>query len=387
MKYENLSHITAAKPAPDDSFVVIADVRGSTVAIQEGRYRDVNLAGAACVAAMRNVFSPLRVPYVFGGDGACFLVGPGDLDLCLHILKGVQDLTHSTLGLNLLVGSMSIKEIRGKGEDVHFGFLSWSATEYLPFFRGRGIALAEAEVKRLDPPLPPSGFGHPVDAANLSGLSCRLMPFKAIRGRVLSILIEFTVNLSDEDPILEAIFGVLKEDGPLLRLRPISVQNENRPWLSPTWRSEAKIQSKNGSLFKRLKWRIKTIVESLIGTFLFRFNINNSIIGKPSEYTQKMLEQSDWIKMDGTLRLVIDLTSGEENKLLAKLEGLSQNNKVIYGIHASDATVMTCHFQSAQGHEHAHFIDGAGGGLSLAALQLKAKKTIIEEMKIHARSA
>lgn len=378
MKYENLSRIDQTKPAAEDSYVVVADVRGSTAAIKEGRYRDVNLAGAACVAAMRNVFSPLRVPYVFGGDGATFLVGAGDLDLCIHILRGVQELSQATLGLSLMVGYMSMKEIRGQGADVHYGFLSWSKTEHLPYFRGNGISLAETTTKRLDAQIPTKEFGDDANNANLDGLSCRLLPFKALRGRVLSILIEPCVDLKEEDSVLEEVFTVLKRGGPLSRLRPVSLMNERRPWLSSTWRSEAAIHSKGRCAASHLAAQAKTIFESLLGTFLFRYNIKNPILGTPSEYTQEMLNQSDWIKMDGTLRLVVDLTAEEERELIQTLELLSADKKNIYGLHASAATVMTCHFQSHVGHEHAHFIDGEGGGLSLAAVQLKQKKSILD---------
>ncbi len=37
--------------APDDWYVVIADIQGSTRAISEGRYKQVNMIGAACINA------------------------------------------------------------------------------------------------------------------------------------------------------------------------------------------------------------------------------------------------------------------------------------------------------------------------------------------------
>ena len=56
--------------APDDWHVIIADVKGSTRAIAEGRYKDVNMIGAACINAVLNISQKRSVPYVFGGDGA-----------------------------------------------------------------------------------------------------------------------------------------------------------------------------------------------------------------------------------------------------------------------------------------------------------------------------
>ncbi len=66
------------RPLPGDWQVVIADIRGSTKAIAQGRYKDVNMMGAACITAVlnaRKTFDPVTVvPYVFGGDGATLAV-------------------------------------------------------------------------------------------------------------------------------------------------------------------------------------------------------------------------------------------------------------------------------------------------------------------------
>ena len=40
---------------PSDWYVVISDVRGSTKAIEQGRYQDVNTLGAASVAVLGNL--------------------------------------------------------------------------------------------------------------------------------------------------------------------------------------------------------------------------------------------------------------------------------------------------------------------------------------------
>ena len=59
MNYEILANLYATESVPDSWSVVVADVKGSTEAVRMGRYRDVNLAGAACIAAVRNAYSTL----------------------------------------------------------------------------------------------------------------------------------------------------------------------------------------------------------------------------------------------------------------------------------------------------------------------------------------
>lgn len=50
--------------------MVIADVVGSTQAIEAGADRDVNTVGVACIAAVVNVDRSVDIPFVFGGDGS-----------------------------------------------------------------------------------------------------------------------------------------------------------------------------------------------------------------------------------------------------------------------------------------------------------------------------
>ncbi len=67
------------KPLPDDWTIGIADIVQSTKAIRENRYRSVNMAGAAVIAALKNALGGNDFPYVFGGDGASFAVPAQDL--------------------------------------------------------------------------------------------------------------------------------------------------------------------------------------------------------------------------------------------------------------------------------------------------------------------
>src|SRR5258708_13509435 len=67
-------------PLPDDWSIGIADIVESTRAIAEQRYKAVNMAGAAVIAAVTNALEGREFPFVFGGDGASFAVSPDDLE-------------------------------------------------------------------------------------------------------------------------------------------------------------------------------------------------------------------------------------------------------------------------------------------------------------------
>jgi hypothetical protein len=61
-------------PLPDGWMVGVADVVQSTKAIAENRYKAVNMAGAAVIVAITNALGDRDFPFVFGGDGASFVV-------------------------------------------------------------------------------------------------------------------------------------------------------------------------------------------------------------------------------------------------------------------------------------------------------------------------
>src|SRR4029450_3710456 len=65
---------------PDDWSIGVADIVESTKAIAAQRYKAVNMAGAAVIAAVTNALEGREFPFVFGGDGASFAVSPDDLE-------------------------------------------------------------------------------------------------------------------------------------------------------------------------------------------------------------------------------------------------------------------------------------------------------------------
>ena len=55
---------------PEDWLIIATDVLGSTKAIDEGRYKEVNTIGASTIIAVLNATSHESICYQFGGDGA-----------------------------------------------------------------------------------------------------------------------------------------------------------------------------------------------------------------------------------------------------------------------------------------------------------------------------
>ncbi|MEQ9023415.1 MAG: DUF3095 family protein, partial [Pseudomonadales bacterium] len=52
------------------------------------------------------------------------------------------------------------------------------------------------------------------------------------------------------------------------------------------------------------------------------------------------------------------------------LEQLRQQEKIAYGVHTSESSIVTC-MVSDYNHNHVHFLDGSRGGYAFAAKMLK----------------
>src|SRR5213080_1018507 len=99
-------------PLPDDWTVGVADIVESTKAIADQRYKAVNMAGAAVIAAVTNALDGREFPFVFGGDGASFAVSPGDLDRAREALAATAAWVREDLDLVMRVALVPVKDIR-----------------------------------------------------------------------------------------------------------------------------------------------------------------------------------------------------------------------------------------------------------------------------------
>src|SRR5437764_4226588 len=90
-------------PLPDDWTLGVADIVQSTEAIRDNRYKAVNMAGAAVIAAVKNALDSREFPYVFGGDGASFAISSRDLPRARNALAATAAWVKAELGLTMRV--------------------------------------------------------------------------------------------------------------------------------------------------------------------------------------------------------------------------------------------------------------------------------------------
>ena len=89
------------------------------------------------------------------------------------------------------------------------------------------------------------------------------------------------------------------------------------------------------------------------------------------KYVSEMIINSDYQKFDNYLRMVLDCSEKCQKEILALLQKHYDNGDIYYGYNLSKSALMTCMVHSLDGKGHIHFIDGAGGGYTLAATMMK----------------
>jgi hypothetical protein len=351
-------------PLPNDWSIGIADIVESTKAIAQARYKAVNMAGAAVIAAITNALEGREFPFVFGGDGASFAVSPEDLDRARDALAATAIWVKEDLNLAMRVALVPVSAARAQGFDVRVARFGPSPNLSYAMFSGGGLGWAEAAMKRGEFAVEAAPTGTQPD---LTGLSCRFEEIPSARGLILSVLV---VPAQGADggafrKVIEDIIALVERspdagrpvppDGPGLRWPPAGADFEARA-------------RRGGSLLRR---RVIVLAHTLFVYVVMRFGI--SVGGfVPKTYVQQVVENSDFRKYDDGLRMILDCSPELETALTQRLAAAASAGIARYGLHRQDAAMMTCFTPSALRSDHVHFIDGARGGYASAATALKA---------------
>lgn len=361
--YDSFFDRSQTKEVPTDWHLILVDVKDSTRSVADGKYRAVGFLAASPISALRNAFPREPIPFVFGGDGALFLVPSALRNEILDLFCSVRDQAHLNVGLSLRVASLSVSDLAIDKHDLKYGFAPVGPHEGFWFFRGNGFRIAENKLKEQTEAVPPQSV---VALPSFNGLSCRLNPFLSRWGQMANLIIFTRLSPDEEDLFFRDFFSRLLGRRPLHYFSPIHDSNLSRPWFSSSWEMESRL--------RRGKPRSSRVfLENGLGNLFLKLNIYNRATGKPSTYQEALIAQSDWIKMDGSLKLVLDLPPQEEALLCKLLEEHEKSKTIQYGISFSPSATMICQLDSGKDHRHLHFVDGSEGGLTRAASDLKRK--------------
>ncbi|MBC7582977.1 DUF3095 domain-containing protein [Tardiphaga sp. vice352] len=350
-------------PLPDDWIIGLADIVQSTRAIEQQRYKAVNMAGAAVIAAVTNALDGREFPFVFGGDGASFAVAPGDVGRAHEALAATARWVQDDLDLMMRVAVVPVTAVRAQGLDVRVARFGPSPNVSYAMFTGGGLGWAEVAMKRGEFAVPMAAVGAVPD---LSGLSCRFEEIPAARGLILSVLVVPRVGIAESAfrAVIEDVIALVERSPDAGR--PVPAGGPMIKW--PPAGLDFEIRTQRGSWLMN---RVTVLGRTLLAYIVMRYGI--SVGGfVPKTYVEQLVENSDFRKYDDGLRMILDCTPDLEKALEQRLVAAASAGTVRYGLHRQDAAMMTCFTPSALRSDHVHFIDGARGGYASAAMALKA---------------
>ncbi len=370
--FESLADPESYTRLPDDWWIVVADVAGSTGAIAEGRYKEVNSVGVSVITAVRNACRPVDIPYMFGGDGAAVCVPEERVSEVRMALAATIAMADRAFGLVLRGAVVPIDYARGRNSDVLVA--RHRVSEYFQqcaFFGGGAVYLEDA-LKNGTLPRSYLVEGDAEAEASFEGLECRWDEVPSPSAETVALIIEAK---GEKVPALDTYRWVMERVRAIYgepdRCRPIVEGGLNvtlsRDKLARESRVKAWRSGRVGQAWANLKLRLF----ALIGRYLF-WTGKQSTETDWSVYKRDLVANTDFRKFDGTMRLVLTGDAQQRRKLEAFLDGLARADAVRYGIHVSDAAVVTCIVEKRQG-QHFHFVDGAGGGYAAAAKDLKGR--------------
>lgn len=362
---------------PSDWWIVIADVIGSTKAIEAGAYKNVNTVGVACIAAVVNVDKAIDLPFLFGGDGATFAVPNCLQEPIISALRAAQKLARESFGLDLRVGLIRVSELTKDNYWVKCGKLRMSQFITQPVLSGRGWEEAERRVKS------PTGLGvikvNEFDGeinGSFEGFECRWKNVPSFKDHKLSLLVsaissEADVNFATYQRVLTTIQSIYGDVAQYHPLRETSMQLTFNPRLL---KHEWRVRSAHFSIKKRIGYFVNLLFLSAAGRYIFSRKLDTKAV-KWSKYKADMVENSDFRKFDGMLRMVMDGKDEQATALQTYLEGEYRQGKLVFGMYKSREALLTCIVESYNGN-HLHFVDGSDGGYALAAKELKRRMSL-----------
>lgn len=369
-----ITNIDQYYDVPADWHIVITDVRGSTKAIEEGRYRDVNSVAAASITAMLNVVKDVDIPFVFGGDGATVLIPPSFITDAYQSLRGAQALARDQFNLDLRVGIVPVREVLEAKLRIRVARLKVSNNFQQAIFSGGGLAYAEQLLKGNPDKYAPPPSDLPAEA-DFQGFECRWqeIPSTYDENVTLMVMALVTGTIPSNDVYKDVLAKIDQLYGNSTSRSPVTVKNIRMALNPNKLKTEAKVRSQDTS------WRTlrKMWINSLKAWFAMRFKI-----GRWGDYKSILVDSTDSEKFDDTLRMVMSGRVHQREQLRAYLEEQRLAGRLVYGMHISRNALMTCVVFDYFGRQ-VHFVDGARGGYALAAREMKGQLAELKAEEIH----
>jgi len=373
--FEMLTRAGSFAPLPDDWHIALCDVRDSTVAIDNGKYRNVNSIGAAAITAVINAAGEIEVPFSFEGDGCVLCVPPQLLEDTRAALAKTQQVAREVFDLDLRIATVPVAAIPA-GLAVRVARYRVSDNYVQAMFSGGGISFADAAIK--DPAteaIYAIAPGSVEPRGSHEGFECRWEDIPSRHGETVSLMVMALHD--DESDVAEVYRDVIRKVheiyGDAENCHPVSVPQLDMTLDARLLDDEVGVRSAGSGWLSRW-WRLMhTRMMVLLGRVLMHFGTQTQETDW-GRYKATLASNSDVRKFSDVYRQILAGNLEQRLALDAWLQDQYQQQRLLYGLHVTDRAHMTCLVFDYAG-RHLHFIDGADGGLFLAAKAFKERAT------------
>lgn len=349
---------------PDDWILGVADIVDSTGEIARGRYKTVNMVGAAVISAMINALDGRVFPYVFGGDGAGFAIPPDAGDLARSTLSTLRRWADEEFSISLRGAVVPVADIRAAGRDLRVARYAPSSGVDYAMFSGGGLVWAESGMKSGHHTVP---VAEPGAQPNLTGLSCRWSNSPARHGQIVSLVVQPTATATESD-FADLAQSVLSASEALERSgHPVPASGPPITWPPPGVDIDARVSRVGRNLTVQ---KLLLMGQNLLIALLFKTGMRMGQF-EPEHYKRMVSSNADFRKFDDGLKMTLDCDPATLSWIESLLEEARARGKIRFGIHAQDEAMMTCFVPSATRDDHVHFVDGASGGYAQAAAEMR----------------
>lgn len=369
LHFEDVADPTLYRALPEGWALALADIIDSTGAIDSGRYKAVNMAGAGVISGILNALGRHDLPFVFGGDGAAVAIPPQHIEAARDALSKVQSWVADDIKLTLRAAIVPLSAIRDHGLDVRVARFQASQDVSYAMFSGGGNNWADEQMKQGRFLVEPAGHGARPD---LTGLSCRWNPISSTQGKVVSI-IALPGPKGDAlafREIVAEIVALANEDG--RGGHPIPPEGPPLGFIREGLVLEASALSAYRNRLSQVRNGTWVMFQTVLIAVLYWLK---KPVGRfdPVQYKRSVASNTDFRKFDDGLKMTIDVDTERLKKIRSRLEGAAREGICFYGIHEQDTALMTCIVPSPLSRDHMHFVDGGEGGYARAAANLKTQ--------------
>ncbi len=373
-EFEAVTRAESYAEMPDDWHLALCDVRNSTAAVANGKYRNVNSIGAAAITAILNAAGRIEVPFSFEGDGSLVFVPDALLADTRAALALARDMARDAFGLDLRIATVPVADLRAAGCSVRVARYRVSENYVQAVFTGGGIARADELIKRPDADsrylIAP---GSVAPRGSFDGFECRWEDVPSRHGETVSLMVlaPGADAARAAATYREVIRKVRELYGNDEACHPVAVPELAMTLKSDLLADEVGVQTGRTSGLRRWLRLMRTRAIVLLGKFLMRFGIRTQDTDW-SGYKETLARNTDVRKFTDVYRQILSGTAAQRSALDAWLQSKFKSGELVYGLHVANRAHMTCLVFDYAG-RHLHFIDGADGGLFLAAKAFKER--------------